>query len=426
MRMNPEFDWRTDRWSVAPDHRSGLRRGHLAAWARVLLVALLANSGASFAAETPTTPAPAKPVSRWAEIDAATGAMALDGTLRLSFPLGSAPELKTLGVVAELRHGVETDAHGLARSGWQFRGLQSSLVPVGRERLRWRAFSGESVEFERAKIGRAFSDAGNARWLIREVGGSGHEIRAGDGRTWRFWAGLPVEVEDPALGAFIIVTQGALVREIRRADALPGAPPLLQAAYDVSGRLLVLTVGAAAKQRFAWDAAGQLSSWQRADGQTVRFTYREGLLVSVAEPNRPERALAWAKNPGHARGDSRWVAPVHLAADNGTAYAYTLSVAGFALRRRPPGDGAEVVTVFNPRRRRLEQRSGDVALIVTFRGGTAGRGALEKIETGTGEVLESYRYDARGQLVGITRQGQPERSLAYDETGRVLALEERP
>jgi YD repeat-containing protein len=236
------------------------------------LFSVLLNLAVASAAEPTGTSAPAKSVSRWAEIDAATGAMALDGTLRLSFPLGTAPELKALGLVAELRHGVETDAQGRARSAWQFRGLQSSLVPVGRERLRWRAFSGESVEFERAKIGRAFSGAGDARWLIREVGAAGHEIRAGDGRTWRFQAGLPVGVEDPALGAFIIVSQGALVRELRAVDALQDAVAPLCATYDAAGRLLALTVGAAAEQHFAWDAAGQLTSWQRADGQTVDTT----------------------------------------------------------------------------------------------------------------------------------------------------------
>ena len=411
MRVNPEVDCRTDRWS-GPQ--------------RFALAVLLVLAAASFAAESPKTPAPAKPVSRWAQIDAATGAMALDGTLRLSFPLGTAPELKTLGLVAELWHGVETDAHGRARSVWQWRGLQSSLVPVGRELLRWRAFSGEAVEFERAKIGRAFAGAGSSRWLIREVGAAGHEIRAADGRTWRFHAGLPVGVDDPALGTFLLTMQGALGREIRRADALPGAAPLLRAVYDASGRLLALTVGAGAEQRFTWDAAGQLVAWRRADGETVRFAYREGLLVSVDAPGQAGRALAWAKNPGHARGDSRWVAPVHLAADGDTAYAYTLSAAGFALRRRPSDAGAEVVTIFNPRRRRVEQRGGKDTVIVTFRGGTTGRGAIEKIETGKGEVLESYRYDARGQLVGVSRQRQTERSLAYDETGRVLAQEERP
>ena len=417
MRMSNGFDCRADRWSVEPDHRSGLQRCALAV--------LFLIAGAGFAAESPKPPAPAKPVSRWVEIEAATGAMALDGTLRLNFSLGEAAELKALGLVPELRHTVETDAYGCARSAWQARGLQSSLVPVGRERLRWRAFSGETVEFKRAIIDRAFSGAGQAQWLIREISNAGHEIRAGDGRTWRFQAGLPVGVDDPALGTFSMFTQGALATEIRRLDALPGAPPLLRAAYETSGRLLALTVGASNEQRFVWDAAGQLRSWQRADGQTVRFSYRDGLLVSVAEPNQVERRLAWAENPGHARGDSRWAAPVHLAVDGATGYDYTLSAAGFTLRRRPSDGGTEVITIFNPRRRRVEQRQGKTAMIVTFRGGTAGRGALEKIETEAGEVLEAYRYDARGQLIGVSRQGEPDRVLSYDENGRVMALEEK-
>jgi YD repeat-containing protein len=418
MNVKPESNSRTDQWSVAPDHRSGRQRCALAV--------LLLISGASFAAESPKTPAPAKPFSRWVEIEAATGAMALDGTLRLNFSLGDAPELKALGLVFELRHNVETDAYGRARSAWQVRGLESSLVPVGRAQLRWRTFSGEPIEFERAKIGRAFAGAGSSRWLIREIGHAGHEIRAADGRTWRFRAGLPVGVDDPALGSFSFTTQGASRREIRRTDALADAAPLLCADYDPAGRLLALTVGTSAEQRFERDTSGQLVAWQRADGRTVRFAYREGLLVAVAEPDRSVRNFAWAENPGHLRGDSRWAAPVHLVADGATAYDYTLSAAGFALRRRHAGEGgAEVVTIFNPRRHRVEQRVGNKTVVATFRGGGTGRGALENITTGAGEVLEAYHYDGRGQLVRVSRAGEPERILTYDESGRVVTMEEK-
>lgn len=379
-------------------------------------------------ADAPTAAPPAKAASRWAEIEAATGAMQLDGTLRLDYPLGSGSELRQLGFVCELRHGVETDVSGRVRTVWHFRGFQSSLAPTGRERLRWRSPTGASVEFERAEIGRAFAEAGSSRWLIREFhhGGTGHEIRTADGRVWRFHAGLPIGVEDPALGSFALTTQGAWLREIRRNDASGGTAPLLRASYDEAGRLRTCAFDAAAPQRFDWDEAGRLTAWQRADGQTVHFAYRNGLLAAVTEPDRPIRHFTWAENPGHRRGDSRWAAPARLVSDGVSAYDYTLSAQGFTLRRRTPGGDPDVLTIFNPRRRRVEQRTKAETLMVTFRGGPSGRGALEKIENGRGEILEAYRYDERGQLIGVRRKGEPERALSYDEAGRLMALEEKP
>jgi hypothetical protein len=348
----------------------------VAAPAAMVRAILLASSVVGFAAEPLFSQGPAKPATRWLEIEAATGAVNLDGTLRLNFKLGDTPELKALGLPVELRHGLETDPYGRARSVWQVRGLQSSLVPFGRERLRWRSLSGESSEFERAKIGRAFGVAGASRWLIRETVGGGHEIRAGDGRTWRFRNGLPVGVEDPALGAFDFLTQGALIREIRPAGGFGPATPLVVAVYDEAGQILSLKIGAGGEQRFQW-TNGELKSWQRPDGEWVHFTYRDNLLTTVAEPARPLRTLAWEENAGHLRGDSRWAAPAHLAADGAANYDYTLSSAGFTSRRRPQV-GGEVVTIFNPRRRRLEQYVGEEKWVVTFRGGAIGRGALEK------------------------------------------------
>ncbi len=376
-------------------------------------------------AETSAPALTTKWVSKWADVEEAMGAMNLDGTLRLSYPLCDQPELKRLGFVLELRHGVEVDAQGRARTVWLFRGLQSSLVPSGRERLRWRVPSGASVEFERAKIEAAFSGAGSKRWLIRESGSAEYEIRSAEGRTWRYRSGQWVGIDDPALGGFSVTTQGALLHEVRRIDGLPQAAALLRATYDEEGRLLTLALGSAAPHYFTWDEQGQLSSWQKTDGRVMHFHYCEGLLVEIVEPDTNPQVFVWAQNPGYGRGDSRWAAPVHLSAKGTDTYGYSLSAKGFTLWKKGASTDEDVVTVFNPRRRRVEQRAGGKTVIVTFRGGTLTRGALEKIETGQGELLEIYRYDERGQLIGVKRLGEPERMLSYDDEGRLMAMEEK-
>jgi YD repeat-containing protein len=360
----------------------------------------------------------------WAQIEVALGSVGLDGTLRLSYPLVDSDELKALGLRCALVHAIEQDASGRARTVWRFTGLQSYLVPEGRDKLRWQLPGSAIVRFERAKIGRALAEAGSPRWLIRESAPGDYEIRALDGRAWRYAQGLLVAAEHPALGKIRFDTQGGLIREIRRADVTGGAALLLRAEYDNDAHVVMLTVGPTSRHAFIWDDAGQLVVWRRNDGTETKFAYRDGLLAEVAILGQPALRFAWAENPGWRRGDSKWPASVHLAADGRNDYSYNLTSSGLVSRVRERASGEETVTVFNPLRSRLEQRSGNETRVVWFRKNSAGRGALQHIEKGTGEVLEDYRYDQHGQLVAIKRQSEPERALSYDESGRLMSLQE--
>jgi len=401
----------------------------------------------------------------WAQIEAALGSVELDGALRLSYPLADSDELKALGLHCALVHAIEKGADGQVRTVWHFTGLQSYLVPEGRDKLRWQPPGGTIVRFERARIGRALAEAGSPGWLIRESTTGDYEIRALDGRAWRYVQGVLVTAEHPALGEIRFATQGGFIREIRLADATGDAALLLRAEYDDNAQVVHLAVGPTNRHSFVWNEAGQLIAWRRTDGAETKFAYRDGLLEEVAISGQPAQRFIWAENPGWRRGDSKWPAPVHLASDGRNDYTYDLtskglvirvrgrslareihtqgeSTVGAALRRDEAGNrginpllqpetshrlfglGDETVTVFNPVRSRLEQRRGNETRVVWFRKNSAGRGALQRIENGAGEVLENCRYDARGQLLAIIRKGEPERMVTYDEAGRLMALDE--
>lgn len=364
------------------------------------------------------------PPSLWTQIEAATGNMNLDGTLRLSFPMGSSAALKQLGLRFELEHRIEADAINRAHSVWRIKGLQNCLAPSGRDHLLWQPPVGAPVKFERARIGRALAEAGPAQWLIRESAPGEYEIRSLDGRAWRYRQGVLVSAEHPAFGQLRLSTQGAWITRIELADAPTSEPPFLQARYDDSGRLVSLQVGVERPQQLIWSGEGQLTAWQRADGSEVKFSYRDSLLSQLAEPGKPPRQLTWGENPGYGRGDSRWAATVHLASDGVDTYSYALTSRGFMMMRRENNSGRETLTIFNPLRRRLEQRTDGETLVVTFRGGIEDRGALERIATGKGEMLEEYRYSEKGQLLAVKRKGEPERILSYDESGRLMDLGE--
>jgi YD repeat-containing protein len=114
---------------------------------------------------------------------------------------------------------------------------------------------------------------------------------------------------------------------------------------------------------------------------------------------------------------------VHLASDGVNDYTYELTSKGFVMKRTELATRVVTTTVFNPRRHRLNQQAGEFDFLVVFRA-EAGGAALERIEVG-GEIMEKYLYDDRGQLIGIQRHGEGERTLTYDESGRLMALEEK-
>ncbi|MFZ5495406.1 MAG: hypothetical protein ACOZE5_08730 [Verrucomicrobiota bacterium] len=386
-------------------------------WLLLVLVGALAGR-----AEEKRTPAWES--TQWTQIEAALGQVNLDGTLRLSFSLGASIALKQLGIRFELEHRIETDADGRARSEWRVRGLQSSLAPVGPTQLRWQPLAGASVKFDRAKIGRRLADAGSARWLIRESVPGEYEIRSLDGRAWRYRQGVLVSAEHPALGQLRFSTQGAWITQIEQTDTPAGKPPLLQARYDDCGRLVSWQAGAGKSQQPTWDEDGHLSAWRRADGSEVRFAYRANLLGEIIESGKPPQLFIWRENPGYGRGDSRWAAPVHLASDGAASYSCKLTSKGLVLQRTELAGEAVTTTTFNPRRRRLSQETGGFNFLVVFRRGGGGT-TLDRIEIG-GEVIEKYVHDEQGRLVSIQRHGEAERTLSYDEAGRLMALEEKP
>lgn len=394
--------------------------GKMAPWG--LAVLSLAVRIGLFGAEGKTEPAWQQ--SQWTQIEKAIGAMNLDGTLRLSFPLGTSPALKQLGLRMELEHCIEVDANGQACSDWRVKGLHSSLVPAGRKQLRWQPLSGPMVSFESAKITRALSPAGpSRRWLIRESGPSDYDIRSLDGRAWHYEHGSLTYAEYPALGQIRFSIQGTAITQVTQTDAPINDPPLLRVSYNENGRMTSCQVGEGMVQRLEWNKEGQLVSWQRGDGNEVRFAYQDGLLNSVMESDKPPRHFAWQKNPGFGRGDARWPASVHLVSDGADEFSYEFTSAGFVLGKKEAKTGNIVRTLFNPRRRRLEQLNDGFKFVVKFRGNDGGT-ALERIEVG-GKTLERYVYDEYGQLTGLQRAGEPERKIGYDESGRLMTLEEK-
>jgi YD repeat-containing protein len=358
----------------------------------------------------------------WEKIEEGLGSIALDGTLRKRYPIEETSEMKLLGLHCVLEHRIETDAYGEARSVWRIPALLSYVVPDGRDKLLWQS-SSQAVRFEKAQIGRALSAAGSDRWRIRETAPGDYEIRSLDGRGYRYVRGVLVSMIHPALGELRITAQGGLIREIRRQDRAADTAPLLRADYDERGHCLSLQLGEAAPHIFIWDRAGQLQTWTRPDGAKILFAYRGALLSQITENEKPPSHYRWEPNPGYGHAGSPWHLPVHLSSDGTHDYSYNVASTGFMVEVSDRITGQRTTTVFNPRRRRMEQRGEAVTTIAVFQASGEGM-KLERIETGKGEISEAYQYGPSGRLISMKRRGEPERTLSYDESGRVMAMDE--
>jgi len=313
----------------------------------------------------------------WLGIEARFQGIGLDGAWRQSYPLKTSRMLRDLNFVCRLEHRLEVDADGRPRTFWAIPALKSWLVPVARDKLEFVPPAGTPVRFDLATVGEAFDRAKSAIWKIRKTGRQSFELLSPSRSVWTYSRGLLTGIDDPALGRFVVLTQGGSIREIRSLD-LDAAMPLLAADYDTEGNPIRLAVGDNRPETFMW-SNGDLVEWQRGDGRTVKFHYVGGLISKIDEPGRSVRHVTWANNPHFLRGDSSWYEPVSLQADDLFDYSYSLTDQGYLILVTNRTSQERSSMLFNPLRDQLQQSdSTGRTFVVTFRTTAMGR-SPEKI-----------------------------------------------
>jgi YD repeat-containing protein len=357
----------------------------------------------------------------WTEIQENLGGIQLDGLPSLQYSLGESNDLKLMGLNLELVHNIAVDAYGRPRSVWHITNLRSSLSPGDRGSLVWKPLTGGDIKFDRKRIKAKLTKSDDGNWYIRKLVSGDYEIRSLDGRTWRYKKGVLASGGHPVLGTLSFTTLGAKVCSIKSFHESP-SKSLLDVRYDAEAQPIQLRIGSNEANTIRWDEAGYLISWEGAEGKTVTFTYNNGLLASVTESGRPTSYFTWAENKGYDRWGALWRAPVHLSSDHDSSYEYKLRHKGFIIHRIQKSSDKEIVTVFNPRRKRLEQRTDEMEYIVTFCSQENNPMALHRIENGEGEVLEEYLYNDRELLEAVRQKGKPERRLVYDDSDRLMDL----
>lgn len=351
----------------------------------------------------------------WTRITEALGSVSLEGTLRRSYPLFQREASAAIGLSLILQHSIEITPFGKPRSRWQVIGLSSSLVPAGREQLRWTSLDGRSVLFARSELGPAWSPAiGDEGVAIRQKGDQAYELRTGSGMLFRYHRGCLRAIVHPSEGAFEVRSMGARITAISRAGE---NEPRFQVDYGPCGNVPRILYADGHEERFFWSEA-ELRGWEPSSGEPLAFRYHDGLLVEIRTGTGRTEHFEWAENPGWTRGDSRWPSPVRLVADGVRRYSCHLSQRGLHLQVSGPDGGCRAV--INPRMNRMTFESPHEQLVVHFEGAGSGR-RLRRVETHRGDIIEEYEYDAFGRLERIVRGGES-LEFAYDSIGRALHL----
>lgn len=280
-----------------------------------------------------------------------TGMIKLDGTLRLTRKLSENLLLKEIGLLPALEHTVACDADGGARSRWVFKGMKSSLVTSGRREVIWTALDGTQEKFARySALGQDAS--GSLGSHLRITAADECSIECLDGTRWRFRRGLLVEIIRPGSVKIEISGRSAWIESaVLRAES--GDVALIRSTLDAAGRVGTIWLTGSGEHIFRWSATGELRSWQKPDGNSVRFSYREGLLSNLAEPGRPSMDVQWGANAGSTQFPSYWPAPVHLVSAGPERYEYAWSRQGFVIVRLDAQHSIHTRLVYNPWRRTL-------------------------------------------------------------------------
>ncbi|QWC84613.1 hypothetical protein KLP28_13715 [Nocardioidaceae bacterium] len=234
-------------------------------------------------------------------------------------------------------------------------------------------------------------------------------------RTWAYdAAGRLVEHVD-ATGARTAWTHDASGREASRsAIGADGDATTVHVARDITGRRLRLTESGTRGTRdheLSFDPRGLLLSRSR-DGAGVSWTYdADGRTTGVTRPDGTTTQRAYGSDGRVGRVEHPLLGAIELTRD----------AAGRVVSARETAGGG----------RRHEWRFEDGWLASVVTGATASDpGAMTWLERDsdgrvtavrrTGDAVDSYDFDAAGQLVGVRQDGVRTR-FRYDAAGRLVA-----
>lgn len=329
----------------------------------------------------------------------------IDGSPSLEFDLG----VLRLGPFAEfsfhLRHRLETSFDRQTRSVWEIPELRGTIVPSGRDLLRWRRFGANEVPVPSIPPGPGFRQIGNGITMQRSAPGD-FAFRDSMGWEWLYRDWVLVSASGPGGLQLVFEVQGGLVTDMR-AKRFQIEAGRFSAQYDDGGRILEVRIGAQAHEFGYAPDTGRLVRWNRNGGEpgvATTFEYVDALISRVNNEDGTGRSLRWMELPDGRRVDCKWNNSAGVGRTDRYRLFYTHDVRGYAVSAEPLDGGAGRKIVLNNHKGVVEDSTeGRVARRYRFgvRRSVSDAGKLTTIEDAQGNSLEIYEYDAVGRVARV-------------------------
>lgn len=291
----------------------------------------------------------------------ALGHVDLQGGLRAYYEMIEDEIFTAIGMPCLIAHAVTMTEDGHCRSRWIFRGINTYLVPKGRDDLMWQPTYGNAVVFKLNKIESAFPKGFEGDYAIRRRTAEGYEIKNRRGTVWYYEAGVLASITDAAFGEATVTCKGTFISAMQiKGDE----EPKIIIIYD--HQLLPLAIIRRKKMvtQFQWTGENELSSWTTEKGTTYNYSYDRGLVNAMWVTNGARAEISWKENAGWQRGDTKWPGPIHLAKFGGQTCEMKLESRGLVLEVRNSGSSEASEIIYNPLNKNVIVNSGGKRYIV--------------------------------------------------------------
>lgn len=279
-------------------------------------------------------------------LDALLSHVGLDGTLRAYYQTYDSDIFHYLRTTCLVNHGIGLSYDGKCYSRWFLAGLNTYVVPSGRTHWKWQPMNGQPPGlFNKDVLGPEFPKHTPGRTVMRLCRENELEIRTPDGIVWAYKSGILVRINVPGFGVVQVECKGNLISSLR----LEGEEqPEVHVQYDDELHPVAMYQFGTLVTKFNWGNGGELLGWTRVGGPTFSCTYTDNLIDTITVSTGERADITWAYNPGWQRGDSRWLAPMHISKFGDEKYSFKVDQRGFNFLIEKGVPAKLIALIYNP------------------------------------------------------------------------------
>jgi YD repeat-containing protein len=183
-------------------------------------------------------------------------------------------------------NSIDEDKSNLFRGQWSCPQLESSVIPVGKEVMRWVRPGGDVLWFTPDPKDKGnYSSLAND-WRMTFKSNKTTLIFNEQGWVYVYQDGVLISVESPTGRALnFIYSRGDLLRvELTDADSIAKPVILIACAYDDDHRCVQMEIGSLL-HKFVYEkkTGGRLIGWDQPNGQSLNFYYNDAGVLSEVE-----------------------------------------------------------------------------------------------------------------------------------------------